>query len=195
MLKPIIKRYDAHPPYLKEYKNVFGRYVLPKQPPLSSYKSGTALWLFITPFLVLYISSTYLAQLYSPEMFLGWMGHLACFVVLGIILYDLCPPHWTETVEINQKGVYFSYMMSAHQRHTFVPINQYRGIIPIIHRSMNENGRPYTEYGVALKHPDPSKTVLLMLSPLPHETAVEHYANLLGVHALNDAHFTLELKS
>ena len=195
MLKPLVKRYDAHPPYLREYKNVFGRYVLPKQIPLSSDKSGTSLWLFLTPFCLLYIGTTYLAKVYSPEMFLGWMGHLACFVVLGIILYDLCPPHWKETVAVDHKGVSFSYMMAAHQKNAFIPINQYRGIIPIIHRSMNESGRPYTEYGVALKHPDPTKTVLLMLSPLPHETAVDHYANLLGVHALKETHFTLELKS
>ena len=189
------KRYDEHPTDLMEYNHVFGRQSLPKHLPLQSTLSGKAYLRFLIPIICLYLSFTELCALYFPEIFLGWLTHCVCFISLSLILYDLCPPRWTRIVEVSDRGVSVESHGVVTHAHWSVPLSQYRGVISVTHNGINDKGQPYREYGVALKHPDPTKTILLSLTPLPNEDAINHYATLLGVLPLSAEKYHLELQS
>ena len=189
------KRYKEYPSALKEYKHVFGRHALANQLPLSSTQYKKRYFYLLIPLFALYILTSYICMIYTPVLFLGWPIHLLCFVVLSLIVHDLCPPKWMEVIEVHSNGVSVEVAGMMSHEYWRVPLSQYRGVVPIVHRGINSKNEPFNEYGVALKHPDPSKTILLMLNPLPHPNAVDHYANLLGVPALPEKRFTLQLRS
>ena len=128
-------------------------------------------------------------------MFLGWFIHGLCFAVLSGIVYRLCPPQWTERVEVNQQEVFFEFLGLTGYHVERIPLLQYRGIIPITHLTTNQEGTPYQEHGVALRHADPTKTVILALSPIPNEQTLKHFAQLLKVKTLQDKKFALQLHS
>jgi hypothetical protein len=189
------KKYKEYPSALKEYKHVFGRHALATRLPLSSTQHKKRSAYLIIPLILLYVTTSYICMIYTPVLFLGWPIHLLCFIVLALIMHDLCPPKWTEVVEVHSGGVSVETSGMTSHEHWRLPLSQYRGVIPVVHHGINNKREPFSEYGVALKHPDPSKTILLMLNPLPNRDAVQHYAQLLGVPALPEKRYALRLKS
>lgn len=180
---------------LDAYKQVIGRHSAPTELPLSSLRSGRFDTLYIAPFMLLYVGVTYGASLYAPTIFLGWFLHLACFVVLGVTLYDLCPPIWTQSVEVSRQKVTVESQGILNRDSWSEPIEQYRGIVAVVCAQMAKDGTVTYQYGAALKHPDAEKTVLLSLSPLLQPEVLDHFAQLLGTTALKDRRFTLELET
>ena len=194
MLKRV-SRYDEHPVRLDAYHQVVGRSSTPNELPLISELNGQSPGRIIMPLIFLFIVVTLACANYAPEMFLGWPTHTLCFVFLGTIVYHLCPPDWTRRTEVNQHEIVFEYLDLTGYQVIRVPLAQYRGIIPIIHHGLDGSGLAYKEYGVALRHADPTKTVILALNPIKHDQAVEHFSKLLKVKVLHEKKFSLELKS
>ena len=194
MLKRV-SRYDEHPVRLDAYHQVIGRSSTPSELPLISELNGQSPSKIIMPLILLFVVVTLACANFAPEMFLGWPTHTLCFVVLGTIVYHLCPPDWTRRTEVNQYEIVFEYLDLTGYQVTRVPLAQYRGIIPIVHNGLDQSGLAYKEYGVALRHADPTKTVILALSPIKHDQAVEHFSQLLKVKVLHEKKFSLELKS
>ena len=190
-----VSRYDEHPNRLDTYSQVIGRSSAPASLPLVSESTGQSPWRVVLPMLFLFFFVTHLCATLAPDMFLGWSTHTLCFLILGGIVYHLCPPQWTERTEVNDREVVFEYLGLTGYRVDRIPLVQYRGIIPITHTGLNQSGVNYKEYGVALRHADPTKTIILSLSPIQHGQAVEHFAKLLKVKALHDQKFALQLKS
>lgn len=194
MLKRV-SRYDEHPIRLDAYHQVVGRSSTPHELPLIAELNGQSPSRIIMPLILLFITVTLSCAHFAPEMFLGWLTHTLCFVFLGIIVYHLCPPDWTRRTEVNQHEIVFEYLDLTGYQVIRVPLAQYRGIIPITHHGQDHSGLDYKEYGVALRHADPTKTVILALSPIKHDQAVEHFSKLLKVKVLHEKKFSLELKS
>jgi hypothetical protein len=190
-----VSRYDEHPSHLDTYNQVIGRSSMPTNLPLISESTGQSPWRVILPMITLFFVVTQLCATFAPDMFLGWFTHSVCFLLLGSIVYHLCPPQWTERTEVNDREVIFEYLGLTGYHVDRVPLVQYRGIIPITHTGLNQSGVNYKEYGVALRHADPTKTIILALSPIQHKQTVEHFATLLKVKALHDQKFALQLKS
>ncbi len=190
-----VSRYDEHPSKFDAYHQVIGRSSSPTELPLVSELNGQSPSRIIIPLVILFIVVTQACASFAPEMFLGWLTHTLCFLVLGGIVYHLCPPDWTRRTEVNKDEVIFEYLDLTGYQVIRVPLAQYRGIIPIVHNGIDTSGLPYKEYGVALRHADPTKTIILSLSPLKQEQAVEHFSKLLKVKALHEKKFALELKS
>ncbi len=190
-----VSRYDEHPSKLKTYRDVVGRSATPSTLPLLSESTGSSPWHIIMPLVLLFLIVTELCLLWAPSMFLGWLTHSLIFLILGAIVYHLCPPQWTERVEVNEREVVFEFLGFTGYRVDRIPLAQYRGLIPITHSGTASSGTKYREYGVALRHADPTKTVILSLSSIYHEHAVNHFAQLLNVKPLRDEKFALSLES
>ena len=190
-----VSRYDEHPARRSAYYDVIGRSATPHALPLSAERSGSAHWRIVIPLFLIFFGVTWASLHLAPQMFLGWLTHGICFILLGIILYRLCPPHWVERVEVTSEEVHFERLGVTGYRIECVPLAQYRGIIPVTHQGMDDTGSPIKEYGVALRHADPTKTVILALSPIQHDGLVEHYAELLTVKPIYEEKFSLRLKT
>jgi hypothetical protein len=143
--------------------------------------------------LILYVVSTLVMQLLWRDMFLGYLFHLLCFSILLWIIYQLCPPIEIKSIQIDQEQVEIEILSATRCQLLQIPLSQYRGIVSLQIENTRLTGTSY-EYGIALKHPDPKKTILL-LSPKPQQHLLKSYADLLGLHALDDAKFILELKN
>ena len=190
-----VSRYDEHPSRLAVYKQVISRSATPVELPLVSETTGRSLWRLSLPIVILFLTVTELSSLYAPNMFLGWFTHALIFGALGVIVYHLCPPQWTERIEVNEREVVLEILGVTGYRVDHIPLVQYRGLIPITHVGVNQSGVSIKEYGVALRHADPTKTLILSLSPIQHERAVEHFSRLLKVKPLREEKFALHLKS
>lgn len=190
-----VSRYDEHPTRLEVYRQVIGRSSTPQNLPLSSEETGLSPWRVIFPMFVLFVLVTESCALLAPTMFLGWLIHGLCFTILGGIVYHLCPPQWTERVEVNEREVFFELLGLTGYHVEKVPLVQYRGIIPITHTCTTPDGVIYKEYGVALRHADPTKTIILALSPIYNEQILKHFAQLLKVKILREKKFALHLQS
>lgn len=190
-----VSRYDEHPTRFIVYKQVIGRSATPAELPLVSESTGRSPWKIFVPMSLLFLFVTELCAIYAPNMFLGWITHGLIFTTLGTIVYHLCPPQWTERIEVNEHEVILEMLDLTGFRVDRIPLAQYRGLIPITHVGINASGMTFKEYGVALRHADPTKTIILSLSPIHHEHAVNHFAQLLKVKPLREEKFALHLKS
>ena len=189
-----VSRYDEHPIDRRLYKDVVGRVTYPSELPISADRSEVSPWKAILPIVVLFFLVTAMSvQLSSDRIFLGWLIHAFYFGLLGAIVYHLCPPQINERVEINTDEVIFERLGVTGYQVERVPLIQYRGVIPITYIRINEAGVTYKEYGAALRHADPTKTVLLTLNPIRYEGLVEHYAQLLSLKPLFEEKFALHL--
>lgn len=189
-----VSRYDEHPTDRSAYRDVIGRITYPTELPISAERSDLAPWKVVLPIVALFILVTSASvKLSSDRIFLGWIVHAVYFGLLGAIVYHLCPPQKNERVEINAHDVTFECLGVTGYHVERVPLTQYRGVIPITYVSVNDSGVSYKEYGAALRHADPTKTVLLTLNPIRHDGLVEHYAKLLSLKPLFEEKFTLHL--
>ena len=190
-----VSRYDEHPARLAVYKQVVGRTAKPTELPLISESTGRSPWRVIVPIFFMFFVVTEVCAIYAPNMFLGWFTHGLIFGTLGAIVYHLCPPQWTERIEVNDREVVLEVLGLTGYRVDHIPLEQYRGLIPITHLGISRSGVTIKEYGVALRHADPTKTLILSLSPIQHDQAVKHFAQLLRVKPLREEKFALHLKS
>ena len=189
-----VSRYDEHPTDRNAYRDVIGRVSHPTELPISAERSEVSPWKVIIPIIFLFFLVTSMSvKLSSDRIFLGWFIHAVCFGILGLIVYHLCPPQINDRVEINKYEVTFERLGVTGYQVERVPLAQYRGVIPITYVSVNEEGVSYKAYGAALRHADPTKTVLLTLNPIRYEGLVEHYAKLLELKPLFEDKFSLHL--
>ena len=189
-----VSRYDEHPTDRSAYRDVIGRVTYPTDLPIVAERSEVSPWKVILPIVALFILVTSMSvKLSSDRIFLGWFIHAVCFGLLGAIVYHLCPPQINERVEINSDEVTFERLGVTGYRVERVPLTQYRGVIPITYVRINDVGVSYKEYGAALRHADPTKTVLLTLNSIRYDGLVEHYAKLLELKPLFEEKFSLHL--
>ena len=59
---------------------------------------------------------------------------------------------------------------------------------------MDQEGKVYREFGVALRHADPRKTVILALHSQSRDDLVDHYAQLFDLKPLFEEQFALHLR-
>ena len=189
-----VSRYDEHPQERSAYPEVLVDTLYPRDLPLASEYSEVTPWKIIAPISLLFFTVTLSAHLYFGSMFLGWFIHALYFSVLGFIVYHLCPPQLHERIEINETEVVFERLSVSGYRVEHIPIRQYRGVVPITYRGVSHDGQPYQEFGVALRHADPRKTLILTLHRLKHDDLVEHYAQLFNLKPLFEERFILHLK-
>lgn len=190
-----VSRYDEHPSKRDVYHDVIGRSTLPSELPLSSERSGSSPSRVLIPLLLIFFIITMSCHLLVPRMFLGWLIHGVCFALLGAVIYRLCPPEWVQRIEITSDTVYFERLGITGYMVEKIPLSQYRGIIPVTHIKVDEAGTPIKEFGAALRHADPTKTIILALTPLANDRLVDHYAQLLSVKPLYEKKFALQLRS
>ena len=189
-----VSRYDEHPLNRRAYQDVISRVTHPAELPIAAERSKTTPSKVVAPLVTLFLAVTTLSVYLSSEnMFLGWVTHAIYFGILGMIVYHLCPPQLNERVEVNEQEVIFERLGITGYQVERIPLEQYRGVIPITCESIDPRGGSYKEYGAALRHPDPTKTVILALSPLLHDGLVEHYAQLLTLRPLFEDKFSLHL--
>jgi hypothetical protein len=150
---------------------------------------------FITPIIALYVLTSYAASVYSPKLFLGWLIHGLVFGVLGFLIYQLCPPKWWEHIELDEDGVTYERFGVTRPERWRVPLSHYRGVVPVKRVALGPHGEQLTEFGVALKHPDPTKTLILYLSPAPPIDRLMICAEALKVRALSEPAHTLSLSA
>lgn len=190
-----INPYGEHPHVLRRYKRVDSEVVSADRLPITIKREGDSLLGFLTPLIALYIVTTYTASLYSPMLFLGWLIHGLVFVLLGFLIYHLCPPKWWEHIELDEDGVTYERFGVTRPERWRVPLTHYRGVVPVKRVATGAHGEQVTEFGVALKHPDPTKTIILYLSPAPPVDRLMLCAEALNVRALSDPKHTLSLSA
>jgi hypothetical protein len=185
---------DSDPPHsMRRYKRVDQELISPSSLPLQVRREGDSYVGFITPLVALYVTSTYAASLYSPKLFLGWFQHGVVFAVLSLLIYRLCPPKWWELIEVDDEGVTYERFGVTWPERWRVPLSHYRGVVPVNRVISSAQGPVVSERGVALKHPDPHKTLILYLSPAPPTDHLTICAEALGVRPLSDPRYTLTL--
>lgn len=187
--------YGEHPHVLRRYKRVDSEVVSADRLPISIKREGDSLLGFLAPIIALYITSSYIASLYSPKLFLGWLTHGIVFLILGFLIYRLCPPKWWEYIELDEDGVTYERFGVTRPERWRVPLAHYRGVVPVKRTATGAHGERIIEFGVALKHPDPTKTIILYLSPAPPVDRLLLCAEALQVRALSDPKYTLSLTS
>jgi hypothetical protein len=146
----------------------------------------------LTYLFLLYVLSSLMMQLLWPQIFLGYLFHLICFLGITLLIYQLCPPIEMKTIYIDAEQVEIEILSATHCQLIQIPLNQYRGIVSLQIEKSHITHQQH-EYGIALKHPDPKKTIL-MISPKQQQHLLKKYADMLGLHALDDSKFILELK-
>lgn len=182
--------YSDHLSALRGYKYLDDRSTALPSLPASVSREGDSYLGFIAPLLTLYLGSTYAASLYSPSLFLGWLTHGVIFALLSALIYRLCPPKWWELIEVDEEGVTYERFGVTLSERWRVPLSHYRGVVPVT-RALSGK----VEYGVALKHPDPRKTLVLCLSSEPLTEQLTRYAEALNVRALSDPRYELKLSA
>jgi hypothetical protein len=143
---------------------------------------------------LLYTSSSILMHIIWPNLFLGYLIHLLMFCLLTFVIYQLCPPISIKNICINEDQVEIEMLDSRKCQIIQIPIEQYRGVVAVHICGKNAIGQAFHQYGIALKHPDPQKTVLL-LSDQPSSQFLKTCAQALSLHPLDDSKFVLELKA
>ena len=112
-----------------------------------------------------------------------------------MVTSQLIPPHWERTVLLDHRGVRGQYSGLIRNEEWFIPLSQYRGVIPFVHQIRTGDGEEREEYGCALCHRDPRYTVLLAVSPIYRKELIRDYAKLLDLPALPDDRFQLVFQS
>lgn len=181
--------YGDHPDALGAYKLLLEPGVALEDRALKVERSGPSLLMATTPLALLYVSSTLAASLYAPTLFLGWLTHGVVFLLLGLLISRLCPPRWWEVVEVDHEGVTYQRFGFTLPERWRVPLAHYRGVVRV------ERAGELLERGVALKHPDPSKTLILSLSRAERPDELESYAALIGVRAFDEDRHAITLSS
>ena len=187
-MRPSLRRarpYGDHPDALSAYKHLLEPGVPLEERTLKVERSGPSLVFAITPLALTYIASSLAASLYSPKLFLGWLTHGVVFVILGLLISRLYPPRWWEVIEVDHEGVTYQRFGFTLPERWRVPLTHYRGVVRV-----DQDG---AQLGVALKHPDPSKTLILSLSSHGDDLALERYAALIGVRAFDEARHSISL--
>ncbi len=179
--------YGDHPDSLVAYKLLLEPGVPLEDRTLKVERSGPALLFAATPLALTYIASSLAASLYSPKLFLGWFTHGVVFVMLGLLISRLYPPRWWEVIEVDHEGVTYQRFGFTLPERWRVPLAHYRGVVRV--------ERDGAQAGVALKHPDPSKTLILSLSTQEDASALERYAALIGVRAFDEPRHAISLSA
>lgn len=182
-----LRPYSDHPTTLGAYKLLLEPGMPIEERALKVERSGPSLPLAVTPLALLYVTSCVAASLYAPALFLGWLTHGLVFALLGLLISRLYPPRWWEVIEVDYEGVTYQRFGFTLPERWRVPLAHYRGVVPVA----REGG----ERGVALKHPDPSKTLILSLSPHEAPDALERYAALIGVRAFDESRHAITLSA
>jgi hypothetical protein len=143
---------------------------------------------------ILYVCSSVLMHFLWPNLFLGYVIHFLIFCLVTFVIYQLCPPISIKNIAINEDQVEIEMLDSRKCQIIQVPIEQYRGVVAVHICGKNTIGQEFHQYGIALKHPDPQKTILL-LSEQPSTQFLKKCAQQLSLHPLDDSKFVLELKS
>ena len=185
--------YGDHPDALNAYKLLLEPGVALEDRALKVERSGPSLVMATTPLALLYVASTLAASLYAPTLFLGWLTHGVVFLLLGLLISRLCPPRWWEVIEVDHEGVTYQRFGFTLPERWRVPLAHYRGVVRVERAGERAGERP--ERGVALKHPDPSKTLILSLSSAERPEELESYAALIGVRSFDEDRHAITLSA
>ena len=186
---------------IRRYRIAFGRQLIPKHLPHSVTQRGKAWGRFIFFFFGIFVllevcghSVDYFAL--PPEISLAppiWV-HLLVVCVLALVITRLIPPSWERTVLIDHRGVRVQGHGLLRREEWFVPLSQYRGVVPLVHSVSRDDGERFEEYGCALSHRNQRYTILLAVSPTYRPDLISEYAQLLSVSPLKEDRFCLKLK-